>query len=100
MNSGHILFLNKKDLLAEKLSQSPFSPHFDDFIGPETYNEVSNYIRQKYEDITTEKATDEMAEIALYTHFTCATNRQNVSFTFQCIQDMIVQEALNSVGMK
>ena len=100
--AGHILFLNKTDLLPEKLTQSPFSKHFPDFIGPdEDYDTVCNYIRQRYEAVTYEEiGRYNDSQVALYTHFTCATNRQNVAFVFNCVEDIIIQQNMWSTGMK
>ena len=99
--AGHILFLNKTDLLPDKLKQSPFSKHFADFIGPDDDSTVCNYIRQRYEAVTYEEiGRYNDNQVALYTHFTCATNRENVAFVFNCVEDIIIQQNMWNTGMK
>jgi hypothetical protein len=46
-----ILFLNKRDLFAEKIQKVPITvcPEFAEYDGPNTYNECSAFIQEKFE---------------------------------------------------
>ena len=43
--------LNKRDVFAEKLQRVPITvcPEFAEYDGPNTYNECSAYIQEKFE---------------------------------------------------
>ncbi len=46
-----ILFLNKRDLFAEKIQRVPITvcPEFAEYDGPNTYNECSAFVQEKFE---------------------------------------------------
>ncbi|GAB5354764.1 hypothetical protein AAMO2058_000147400 [Amorphochlora amoebiformis] len=62
-NAGMILFLNKIDLLREKLEQVPFTGRFG-YEGPNTLEPVQLYIRSLFERHVP-------GERSVHTHFTC-----------------------------
>ncbi|KAJ8259802.1 hypothetical protein GJAV_G00173610 [Gymnothorax javanicus] len=73
-----ILFLNKKDLFEDKITQSPLSICFPEYSGANKYDEAAGYIQTKFEDLNKKKDTKE-----IYTHFTCATDTKNVQAGFK-----------------
>uniref|UniRef100_A0AC34FQF0 Guanine nucleotide-binding protein G(I) subunit alpha n=1 Tax=Panagrolaimus sp. ES5 TaxID=591445 RepID=A0AC34FQF0_9BILA len=90
-----ILFLNKKDLFAEKIRKSPLTLIFPEYKGPNTYEEAATYIQQQFE--TLNKTKDGQKEI--YTHFTCATDTNNIRFVFDAVTDIIIKENLKQCGL-
>ncbi|ESO08244.1 hypothetical protein HELRODRAFT_156683 [Helobdella robusta] len=72
-----ILFLNKKDLFAEKITKCPITICFSDFL-----------------DLNKRKGTKE-----IYCHFTCATDTNNVQFVFDAITDVIIKNNLKECGL-
>jgi len=44
-----ILFLNKKDLFAEKIQKVPLKDYLVDYEGANTYEETTDYIKQMFE---------------------------------------------------
>ncbi|TTT14230.1 Guanine nucleotide-binding protein G(i) subunit alpha-2 [Bagarius yarrelli] len=78
-----ILFLNKKDLFEKKIAHSSG-----------TYAEASEFIRTKFEDLNKKKDTKE-----IYSHFTCATDTQNIQFVFDAVTDVIIKNNLRDCGL-
>jgi len=89
-----ILFLNKKDLFEEKIKRSPLTICFPEYAGGNNYTEASTYIRTKFENLNMRKDQKE-----IYTHFTCATDTNNIQFVFDAVTDVIIQNNLKDCGM-
>ncbi|XP_044741214.1 G protein alpha i subunit [Chrysoperla carnea] len=89
-----ILFLNKKDLFREKITRSPLSICFPEYTGPNTYEEASAYIGMKFENLN--KRRDQKK---IYTHFTCATDTDNIQVVFDIVSDVIIQNNLKDIGL-
>jgi guanine nucleotide-binding protein G(i) subunit alpha len=85
-----ILFLNKKDLFAEKIKRVPLSVCFADYQGPNTYEDASAYIEKKFQ------AMNKNPERTIYSHFTCATDTGNVRVVFNAVQDIILQTVVGT----
>nr|XP_039270828.1 guanine nucleotide-binding protein G(i) subunit alpha-like [Styela clava] len=92
VNTAIILFLNKKDLFEEKVEKSPISDYFEEYKGKNTYEEASVFIRRQFEDINNDKKNRE-----IYTHFTCATDTDNVRFVFDVVSDVIASKIIDSI---
>jgi len=89
-----ILFLNKKDLFAEKITKSPLSICFPEYTGSNTYEEAAAYIQMQFENLNKRKDTKE-----IYTHFTCATDTNNIQFVFDAVTDVIIKNNLKDCGL-
>ncbi|KAK3894606.1 hypothetical protein Pcinc_001654 [Petrolisthes cinctipes] len=89
-----ILFLNKKDLFEEKISKSPLTICFPEYQGNNTYEDSANYIRMKFENLNKRKDQKE-----IYTHFTCATDTNNIQFVFDAVTDVIIKNNLKDCGL-
>ncbi|KAK4469748.1 hypothetical protein MN116_007269 [Schistosoma mekongi] len=94
VETSMILFLNKKDLFSEKISKSPLTVCFPEYTGGQTYEEASNYIREKFEDVNRRKTTK-----TIYTHFTCATDNNNIRVVFDAVIDVIIKSNLKDCGL-
>ncbi|XP_014834783.1 PREDICTED: guanine nucleotide-binding protein subunit alpha-11-like isoform X1 [Poecilia mexicana] len=92
--SSTILFLNKTDLLQEKIKTSHLATYFPKYNGPQCDAEsAKHFIHQMY--IRRHKEQDK----PLYTHFTCATDTENIRFVFKSVEDTILQEHLKHLGV-
>lgn len=94
LETSIILFLNKKDLFEEKISRSPLTICFPEYTGPNTYEDAAAYIKMKFENQNKQKATKE-----IYTHFTCATDTNNIQFVFDAVTDVIIKNNLKDCGL-
>ncbi|XP_060537105.1 G protein alpha i subunit [Cylas formicarius] len=94
VTSSIILFLNKKDLFTEKIVKSPLTICFPEYTGPNTYEDASSYIRMKFENLNRRKDQKE-----IYTHFTCATDTNNIQFVFDAVTDVIIKNNLKDCGL-
>lgn len=94
INTSLILFLNKKDLLAEKIRRIPLAVCFPEYKGQDTYEEAAVYIQRQFEDLNRNKETKE-----IYSHFTCATDTSNIQFVFDAVTDVIIQNNLKYIGL-
>jgi len=107
-----ILFLNKRDLFAEKICEVPFrgEGRFDDFKGPHVqfgtasaivgteehrlcYEAAVNYLKEAFIVRNKQAATKE-----IYTHVTCATDTKNVEVVFNACKDIILKSNLHGSG--
>mmetsp|Transcript_16000 Transcript_16000/g.60966 ORF Transcript_16000/g.60966 Transcript_16000/m.60966 type:complete len:356 (-) Transcript_16000:3536-4603(-) len=93
-DTAMILFLNKRDLFAEKVPRKAINTveHFADFEGnPNDYDDGVDYFKRKF--MACNKKSRE-----LYVHVTCATDTDNVEVVIKACQQIILQEALSING--
>ncbi|KAI9493786.1 guanine nucleotide binding protein, alpha subunit [Zychaea mexicana] len=88
-----ILFLNKIDIFKEKLPKHPLAESFTDFNGPETYDAASDYILNRFVSLNQSDSKQ------IYTHFTCATDTQQIRFVMAAVNDIIIQNNLREGGL-
>lgn len=94
--SSMILFLNKKDLFAEKIKKVPISDSeaFKDYKGrPGNYEDGCKYFLDKF--LAMDKSGGERK---VYNHVTCATDTSNVRVVFGSCKDIILNAALADMG--
>ena len=88
-NSSIILFFNKYDLFEEKIcSTSHLSDYFSDYSGPK-YDPISG--RQFIMNSFLEVIPELYLKRIIYSHFTCATNTQNIKFVFKAVKHTILE---------
>lgn len=90
-----ILFLNKKDLFAQKISKKHIAEvkEWRDFKGKEkNYNDGIAYFLSKFLEKKQQKTKD------IYTHVTCATDTENVKVVFDASKDIILKFNLEASG--
>ena len=64
------------------------------FAGNNTYEEAAAYIQMKFENLNRRKDQKE-----IYTHFTCATDTNNIQFVFDDVTDVIITNNLKDAGL-
>ncbi|CAD6199905.1 unnamed protein product [Caenorhabditis auriculariae] len=94
VNTSVILFLNKKDLFAQKIGHGkPLKIAFENYNGPEEYDAAVNYIERRY------LAANENADKNVYVHHTCATDTEQVQFVLDSVLDTILSTKLKGCGL-
>ncbi|XP_063905371.1 guanine nucleotide-binding protein G(o) subunit alpha isoform X3 [Zophobas morio] len=92
-DTSMILFLNKKDLFAEKIKKSPLTTCFGEYSGAQEYSEAAAYIQGQFE------AKNKSSSKEIYCHMTCATNTHNIQFVFDAATDVIIVKNLQNCGL-
>ena len=103
-----ILFLNKKDLFANKISRIPITdcPAFADFdqfddpatihSDPHDFEQTTSFIKAKFEAVYKPPIPPNgTAAPSLYTHIVCARDRQSMDEMFQSIKCKIISNNLH-----
>jgi len=86
-----ILFFNKTDIFQTKIKNIPITdcPAFEDFHkfanDANDYDECTTYIKSKFHALNRRSTT-------IYTHFTCAMQRNNINQVFDDVQNIILMQ--------
>ncbi|KAL4608106.1 guanine nucleotide-binding protein subunit alpha-11-like [Arapaima gigas] len=91
-----ILFLNKVDILAEKIQTSDLQTYFPTFTGKKRDADAAmKFIQTMYlqQAVKREKTKDEKNK-SIYAHYTCATDTQNIRKVFNNIKDTVLVKSL------
>ena len=90
-----ILFLNKTDLLEQKVKDVNICDYFPQFQGdPHRLEDV-----QKFELMLLDSRRHERNK-PLFHHFTTAVDTENIMFVFQAVKDTILQDNLKSLMLQ
>jgi hypothetical protein len=76
LNTAMILFLNKRDLFAEKITKVDLRVCFPEYTGGKNYDAAVDYIKKAF------LAQNENDKKMIYSHFTCATDTDNINVVF------------------
>jgi guanine nucleotide-binding protein G(i) subunit alpha len=87
-----MLFLNKRDLFAEKIQHVDPVQWFPDYKGGKSFDAAELYFKDQFR----KRVHDPKKEVYMYT--TCATDTCNIQFVFDAIQSMLLQNELNDGG--
>ncbi|ORZ10398.1 guanine nucleotide-binding protein subunit alpha [Absidia repens] len=88
-----ILFLNKIDIFKDKLLKHPLKESFPDFSGANSYDSAADYILNRFVSLNQSDSKQ------IYTHFTCATDTEQIKFVMAAVNDIIIQNSLRDVGL-
>jgi len=88
-----ILFLNKRDIFAEKIQKVSLSVCFPDYQGDDTYDAGIDFLMETFE------SKNKNPDKQIYTHVTCATDTDNISKVFNAVKDIIIRKSLNEAGL-
>ncbi|XP_059847178.1 guanine nucleotide-binding protein subunit alpha-11-like [Hypanus sabinus] len=91
--SSIILFLNKTDILKEKILNSHLADYFHEFKGSKRNAEVAKeFILQMY-------LKQDEKKRQIYYHFTCATDTENIRKVFDDVKHTILVKSLNELDL-
>ncbi|XP_036993816.1 guanine nucleotide-binding protein subunit alpha-12 isoform X3 [Artibeus jamaicensis] len=94
-NVSIILFLNKTDLLVEKVKGVSIRKHFPDFQGdPHRLEDVQRFLVQSFDRRRRSRSKP------LFHHFTTAIDTENIRFVFHAVKDTILQENLKDIMLQ
>jgi GTPase SAR1 family protein len=88
-----ILFLNKRDLFAEKCKKVSLSVCFPDYTGDDSYEAGVEFLQEQFE------SKNRNPDKQIYVHVTCATDTDNISAVFNAVKDIIIRKSLNEAGL-
>ena len=88
--SSVLLFLNKKDLLQDKIMFSHLDDYFPEFYGPrKDVVAARDFILQMFVNLNPDDYK------TIYSHFTCATDTENIKFVSAAVKDTILQRNIS-----
>ncbi|XP_066499075.1 guanine nucleotide-binding protein subunit alpha-13b [Hoplias malabaricus] len=95
-NVSIILFLNKTDLLEEKVKTVAIRDYFPEYTGdPHDLEEVKNFLVTCFRN----KRRDQQQK-PLYHHFTTAINTENIRLVFRDVKDTILHDNLKQLMLQ
>jgi len=92
-NLYFILFLNKRDLFYQKIKTIPFKKYFSEYEGKDTYEEITQYIIEQFENKKKNMKKD------IYTHITCAVDYYNVKAVFPAVDMAVIRRGISETGL-
>ncbi|XP_039879624.1 guanine nucleotide-binding protein subunit alpha-12a [Simochromis diagramma] len=95
LNVSIILFLNKTDLLVEKIRTADIRKNFPEFRGdPRRLEDVQAFLVQLFSRKRRNRGKP------LFHHFTTAVDTENIRFVFHAVKDTILQENLKDIMLQ
>jgi len=89
-----ILMLNKRDLFQEKIKKVSLKKTFKDFPGPDfDYEAGVGYIQEQFHMRNRDSSKH------IYTHVTCATDKNNMKVVFNAVKDIVIRKSLQDGGL-
>ncbi|XP_077439849.1 guanine nucleotide-binding protein subunit alpha-14-like [Vanacampus margaritifer] len=94
-----ILFLNKTDILADKILTSDLKKYFPGFMGRrQDPEDAKKYIQKLYQQQNSNPDNKEDVK-SLYPHHTCATDTDNIRRVFSDVKDTVLLRSLREYGI-
>ncbi|XP_032482564.1 guanine nucleotide-binding protein subunit alpha-15 isoform X1 [Phocoena sinus] len=101
-----ILFLNKTDILEEKIPTSHLATYFPSFRGPKQDTEAAKkFILDMYTGMYnscvdgTDGSRKGSRSRRLFSHYTCATDTQNIRKVFKDVRDSVLARYLDEINL-
>lgn len=95
LNVSIILFLNKTDLLVEKIRTVDIRKYFPEYRGdPRRLEDVQAFLVQSFSRKRRNRGKP------LFHHFTTAVDTENIRFVFHAVKDTILQENLKDIMLQ
>lgn len=89
-----ILFLNKKDILKQRLAEGAnLRTAFPEYVGPSTYDDVVDYIGRALHKVNRDRRK------TILTYRTCATDADNVKRVFEALSRVLIERSLQDSGL-
>jgi guanine nucleotide-binding protein G(i) subunit alpha len=92
-NAAVILFLNKRDIFAQKINKVPLTVCFPDYQGANEYKPASQYIKHQFANMKLKRKRE------IYAHLTCATDTTSTDKIFTSSVDSIISKGLSTAGV-
>ncbi len=92
-DSDLILFLNKRDLLEQKIAHHPLTVAFPQYSGPSEFAPAAAYIQKQF----VSQADDSKKKV--YAHITCATDSSNIQLVFSAVRQMLMSRNMDESGL-
>lgn len=86
-----ILFLNKKDLFAEKIAKTDLKVCFEDYDGGCDYDNAEAFIRARFLE------KNQQPNRKIYVHTTCAVDTENTEVVWAAVRKTILDSLLTDV---
>eukprot|EP00299_Pterocystis_sp_00344_P015837 c7925_g1_i3.p1 GENE.c7925_g1_i3~~c7925_g1_i3.p1 ORF type:complete len:588 (-),score=117.15 c7925_g1_i3:62-1825(-) len=86
-----ILFLNKRDLFAEKIQTVDMKCLFPDYTGGFNFDAGRIYLTNQF-------AKRCHFQKDIFVHVTCATDTTNIEFVFEAVKDIVLQKNVRAAG--
>ncbi|KAJ7308457.1 hypothetical protein JRQ81_009007 [Phrynocephalus forsythii] len=103
LSTSIILFLNKTDILEEKIMSSDLAAYFPSFPGPkQDVESAKEFILQMYMDVFHQVRNANLPSSVfrfLYYHYTCATDTQNIGTVFEDVKDAVLAGYLDEFNL-
>uniref|UniRef100_A0A6J0TRU6 Guanine nucleotide-binding protein subunit alpha n=1 Tax=Pogona vitticeps TaxID=103695 RepID=A0A6J0TRU6_9SAUR len=107
LNTSTILFLNKTDILEEKIMTSDLATYFPSFPGPkQDAQSAKEFILDMYMDAFEQVRNSSLGSSQeagrtrfLYHHYTCATDTQNIGTVFVDVKDAVLASYLDEFNL-
>jgi hypothetical protein len=87
-----ILFLNKKDLFKEKIDEVDLTVCFPEYKGGHNYATAVKYIEKQFLGVAPPNKP-------IFVHRTCATDKENITFVFSAVKEIILRQILSKQGL-
>jgi len=92
-NADIILFLNKRDLFEDKIKIVDLGQYFPEYKDGSDYTKASAFMKDKF------LAQNKNSKVKVYPHVTCATDSENVRFTFEAVKSIVINSSLMKSGL-
>jgi guanine nucleotide-binding protein subunit alpha-12 len=104
-NVEFILFLNKHDLLKDKLESCNIKDYCKDFKGNQrSINDVENYLQNRFLKLKNDDAFANLDRLtckcgirSIYAHFTTAVDTNNIRTIFEIVRNMIFEKNIGAI---
>eukprot|EP00842_Homolaphlyctis_polyrhiza_P006753 jgi/Hompol1/7079/HPOL_005184-RA len=93
VNTAIILLLNKTDILKEKLARSPISKYFPEYTGGPVFQSACAFFGAKFLELQRNSSKE------IYTHYTCATDTNQIKFVMAAVNDVLLSLSLRETGL-
>jgi len=88
-----IIFLNKRDIFSEKITMVDLKVCFPEYDGGMDYQKATTFINRQFVGM------NENPKKLIYTHFTCATDTNNIVVVFKAVKDIVLRQGLQTMGI-
>lgn len=91
-----MLFLNKRDLFAEKITHADPVKWFPDYTGGCNYENAEAYFKKEFEKRVKKRPDGSLRDTYMYS--TCATDTQNIQMTFDAVTQNLFAKVYDKIG--